>query len=401
MVRKKFGFGRYDWAVFLGMFVEAFNIQVIPVILLSVSNDLGFPLADGGFAAGGLIQLFAGIMGMCGMLCGMFFANKYGKRRIFLLGMILLFGGILLLALAGSYRQFVCFMMLANAGGCIIVGLAPALAHDLHTTESGKYICIANSFWSGGMLLTVILAGYIVEQGFSWRYVLVLGDIMLLPVFFLLLPGREELQCVQSGKAVTLQETLRMKAVALKCRRFWRFICAISLVMVSELVISLWTASYIQLNFAASVSAGGMAVGCFAGGMIISRFISGSLVQQNMIRKFILGYALAAGVVTASFPFITELSNFYILLFIAGLAIAPLWPFIQSYSVEQLPELDKTVVIVMLTISGMITFSLFSWITGLIATAFGSLSPIYYLVPSGYFLCALLFVRSSVFAGEK
>ena len=383
--------GRYDWVVFLGLFVEAFALQAVPVILLDVSNDLGFPLAEGGFAAGGLIQLFAGITGISGMLLGSFFANKYGKCRVYLVGLFLLFWGILALAFAASYVQFVCFMMFANTGGCIIIGLAPALAHDLHVRDSGKYITIANSFWSGGMLLTVVLAGYIVGQGWGWRYVLIIGaGLVLLPTLLLLLPVRSGENFPESTESATLEYAWRMKLVALKCRRFWRFLLMISLVMVSELIINMWTASYMQLNFGASAEAGGFAVGCFAGGMIISRFVSGSLIQQGKIRNFILGYALAAGIITASLPFITSADTFYLMLFIAGLAIAPLWPCIQSYSVDQLPELDKMVVIVLLTICGMITFSFFSWITGLVASIYGSLNPVFYLVPVGYFLCVFI-----------
>ncbi len=390
--------GRYDWAVFLGLFSEAFSLQVVPVILLAVSNDLGFPLAEGGFVEGGLIQMFSGLTGALMMLFGAFIANRYGKRFTYTLSIFLLFAGVAALGGAGSYPEFVLYMMLAGAGGNLLIGMAPALAHDLHLKDSGRYITIANSFWSGGMLLTVLLSGYLLAAGFSWRTVLFIGAAsVLLPLILLLLPVTAEKRFPDSSRQQSLAATFRSKVVVLKCRRFWLFVVAISLVAGSELVIGLWTASYIQLSFGASAQAGGIAVGCFAAGMILSRGVSGYFIRQEKIRYFIIWYAATAAILTAALPLVDSLYLFYVLLFVSGLAIAPLWPCIQSYSVDQLAELDKTVVLMLLTICGIAAYSFFSWFTGFMAAVFDSLKPVYYMVPLNYLLAVLVLC----FAGRQ
>ncbi len=390
--------GRYDWAVFLGLFSEAFSLQVVPVILLAVSNDLGFPLAEGGFVEGGLIQMFSGLTGALMMLFGAVLSNRFGKRFTYSLSIFLLFAGVAALGGAGSYPAFVLFMMLAGAGGNLLIGMAPALAHDLHPKDSGRYITIANSFWSGGMLLTVLLSGYLLAAGFSWRTVLFIGAaVVLLPLVLLLLPVATEKRFPDSSSRQSLKDTFRSKIVVLKCRYFWLFVVAISLVAGSELVIGLWTASYIQLSFGASAQAGGVAVGCFAAGMILSRGVSGYFIRQEKIRSFIICYAVTAAIITAIFPLVDSLHVFYALLFLSGLAIAPLWPCIQSYSVDQLPALNKTVVLLMLSICGIAAYSFFSWFTGYLAAVFGSLKPVYYMVPLNY----LVVVVVLCFAGRR
>ena len=391
MIINKLKLSRYDWAVFFGLFVEAFTMQVVPVILLAVSNDLGFPLSKGGFAEGGLIQFFSGITGVSAILFGSFIISKHGKRLIYSISLIILFIGIIALAFVHSYFMFVIMMMLANAGGCMLIVLAPALAHDLHKNDSGKYITIANSFWSAGMLLTVILAGYILKLGYSWRYVLLLGSLsVFIPLIIMLIPQKFGQKFPEDTKSISIKETAKMKINTLKNIKFWKFVILLALVTCSELIIGLWTASYIQLNFSGSAETGGFAIACFAIGMIISRFVSGHFVKQKSIKKFIMSFAFAAGLITATFPYIESISFFYIMLFLAGLAIAPLWPCIQSYSIDQLPEIDKTIILVLLTIAGIATYSIFSWITGIIATLYHGLEPVYYIVPLNYFICIII-----------
>lgn len=388
--------GCYDWALFFGFFAVAFTLQLIPVILLAVSNDLGFPLSKGGFADGGLIQLFAGITGVLAMISGSFIANKYGKRLSYTVSLVLLFIGFFSLFFADSYLLFVAFMMIAGAGGNLLICLVPTMSHDLHEDDSGKYITIVNSFWSVGMLLTVLLAGFLLRMGYSWRCVVLIGSLSaLLPIIIMLLSYKKGRKFPERLEIINYKDTARMNMVVIKTLRFWRFVCIISLTTSSELIIGLWTASYVQLDFKATPAAGGFAVACFAVGMIISRFVSGYFVKQEKIKGFILVYGLAATIVTATFPFIETLSVFYIMLFLVGLAAAPLWPCIQSYSVDQLPELDKTVVLILLTIAGIGAYSVSSWITGLIATAYDSLTPVYYLVPINYLLCIIILLFTS------
>ncbi len=391
MQKRRLQLGRYDWAVFMGLFVEAFTMQVVPVILLAVSNDLGFPLAAGGFAQGGLIQFFSGITGVIAMLFGSFLASKFGKRVTYILSLTGLFLGIVALAFAQTYLMFVLLMMLAGAGGSLLIGLAPAIAHGLHPKDSGKYITIANSFWSVGMLLTVLLAGVLLGAGVSWRYVLLLGSTaVLLPIIIMLLPQKSGDNFPQNNEEGSMREAGRVKLRLLRTPKFWRFICMLSFVTCSELIIGLWTPSYVQLNFKASAEAGGLAVGVFAVGMIISRFVSGYLVKQDKIKLFILGYGLSACLLTSTFPFIHTLLWFYVMLFVSGLAIAPLWPYIQSYCVDQLPEYDKTVVLILLSIFGVCAYSVLSWVSGIIATEFDNLNPVYYLVPLSYLSCIIM-----------
>jgi hypothetical protein len=52
-------FGRFDVASFAVFFSYAAGSVVVPVTLVALSRELGFPLASGGMAAGGALHLGA------------------------------------------------------------------------------------------------------------------------------------------------------------------------------------------------------------------------------------------------------------------------------------------------------------------------------------------------------
>ncbi len=391
MQKRKLTVGRYDWAVFSGMFSHAFSLQVMPIILLAVSNQLGFSLAEGGFAKGGMISVATGLATAIATFSCSYLVSSFGKRRAFAGGLVILLLGLIAVSFARSYEMYVVYMMLAGVGGGIILGVAPAVAHDLHPDDSGKYIAIANSFWSGGMLLTVLLTGYLLGQGFSWRsIVLLVGGVIVLPVVLILLPHRDGHEFPESNGKASIKDVSKMKINLIKDSSFWVFIIILALSVGAEMTISFWTASYVQLEFGATAEAGGFAVGCFAVGMIVSRFMSGYFVRQDKIKYFIVGFAFAAALVTSIITFVSSLITLYFVLIIAGLFIAPLWPFLQSYGVERLRPHNKTVVLVLLTISGTASFSLFSWFTGELASHYNTLRVIYYITPINYTLVGLI-----------
>ena len=100
--------------------------------------------------------------------------------------------GVLLCALAPGYGVLLFALALAGLGEGVIEGLATPFVQDLHTDEPGRYINFAHSFWSIGVLVTVLLSGALITYGISWR--VVIGAVALLGFFtalLLLLPARK------------------------------------------------------------------------------------------------------------------------------------------------------------------------------------------------------------------
>ena len=67
-------------------------------------------------------------------------------------------------------------------------------------------------------------------------------------------------------------------------------------------------------------------------------------------------------------PFFTLL---FILLFAAGVGIAPYWPTTQVYGVNSMPELDSTLLYVYFSAVGIPGCGFFSWFMGFIGDKYG------------------------------
>ena len=386
MLKNKLQFGQYDWAVFLSLFFHAFAFLLLPIILLPVSLELGFSLADYG-----KVQMYNGMMSIIAIIASGFIANKIGIKRTFILSLVVVLVGLVLLSFAESYFFYVCAIMIASAAGSIVTCLSPSIMHDLHSNESGKYISLANSCWSTGVLITVLLTGYLLSAGWSWRIILLFASsAIIIPVIIVIIPNcRNNVFSVRS-EVLSIGAVIQKKIKIIKNNMFWKFVVLNGLVSGAEMSLQTWTASYVQVNLGGSVKAGGIAAACFSVGMIISRFCSGYIAKQNKIKSFLMGVACYAALVTFILPFAGSLTFFYVIFFMCGIGAAPFCPYVQSYLIEQLRGEDKTVLLMLLSVSGFIGYSFFSWFAGFLISYYGDLHIVYYIAPINYLLFLII-----------
>ena len=170
-------FGRYDYAAFAAFFAYAAGSVVVPVALVSLARDLGFSLEHGGMSAGGALHLGRTLSMVAAMLLCGFAAGRWGKRWTLGTSTALMGAGVLLCALAPGYGVLLFALALAGLGEGVIEGLATPFVQDLHTDEPGRYINFAHSFWSIGVLVTVLYRGAD-NLRISWR--VVIGAVALL-----------------------------------------------------------------------------------------------------------------------------------------------------------------------------------------------------------------------------
>jgi len=124
--------------------------------------------------------------------------------------------------------------------------------------------------------------------------------------------------------------------------------------------------------------------------MVIGRMASGYFVPQNGLRKLILSAAIFGTIVCMLLPLSPNLWVFDGLLFLAGLATAPFWPSIQSYASHNMPKLDSTMLLILLSCAGVPGCGVFTYFMGAISNQSSSLTQAFYLVPAAYVLIAVL-----------
>lgn len=383
-------FGRYDHATFLSFFSYAGASVVIPVALVSLARDLGFSLEEGGMTAGGFLHLARTVSMVASMLLCAFWAGRWGKRPTFGVSVFVMALGIFLCAFAPHYGILLLALFIAGSGEGVIEGLATPFVQDLHLREAGRYINFSHSFWSVGVLTTVLLVGFLLSIGVNWRLLVGCTAIPALSASLLLLwPAPPEKAYPEHPERFHRKEVAHKMKEVLNNGRFWLFYGAMFLAGGGEFCLTFWTASYIQLHFLDAAWAGGLGTACFAGGMVLGRSGWGFLLHQSHLKSLILGSALAGFAITVFFPFVGNLWLFFGLLFLAGIATAPYWPSIQSYAVDCLPRLDSTSLLILLSCAGVPGCGFFTWLMGFMANRFG-LDRAFFLVPICYGLLGLL-----------
>ncbi len=167
-------FGRYDYACFLTFFAYAAGSLIVPVALVGLARELGFTLEEGGMTAGGGLHLGRTVAIIAALILVGFMTGRWGHRKTLGMSVLLMATGMAVCSLAPVYGVLLLALVMAGLGEGVIEGLATPYVHELHPDEPGRYINFSHSFWSIGVLCTVVVSGVLLTLGVSWR-MLILG----------------------------------------------------------------------------------------------------------------------------------------------------------------------------------------------------------------------------------
>ena len=382
---RKILLSRYDYAAYLTFLAYAAGSVIVPVSLVELARELNFDLTAGGMTAGGGLHLGRTLTMVVAMLLVGFVAGRWGTRRTLGYSVLVMSAGVLLCAISPGYGLLFLAMLFAGLGEGVIEGLATPFVQNLHPKEPGRYVNISHAFWSVGVLITVLVSGWLLARGFSWRGMTgVVAVVGAMAGVLILWPASEGRGYPAQTSRTDAREIWRQIRAILGTRTFWLYYAAMFLAGGGEFCLTFWSASHIQLHFRANAWSGGLGVGIFAAAMVIGRLAAGYYVPQDKLRKLILVSAVGGALVTACLPFVTQISYFYVLLFLAGLATAPFWPSIQSYAADRLPQVDSTLLLILLSCAGVPGCGVFTYLMGVWGDHAGSLAHAFYLVPAAY-----------------
>ena len=382
---RKLIFGRYDYAAFLCFASYAMCSIIVPVSLVPIAKDLHFPLTEGGMGLGGILQIGRAVPMVAALiLCGFFFI----KDRKTLFDPLCMALGILLAAFSPVYGIMFSALMIAGFGEGIIEGLATPFVQDLHDEEPGRYINFTHSFWSVGVVSIVLVAGALLANGVSWRYIVgACGVLGLFPAFLLLFPSRKH-PYPECGEIKKWTEVCGDFRNIVRIPRFWLFFAAMFFAGGGEFCLTFWCASFIQVEYAASAWAAGIGTASFAGGMIVGRMGGGILIRQKRLKEFLVYTALAATGISLFFPFLQSLSMLFVLLFFTGIATGPFWPSVQSYCSTRM-TVDNTMLFILLSAAGIPGCGFFTAVMGILGDHCG-LRYSFFLIPFCFIVLAAL-----------
>ena len=388
---RKMTFGRYDLAAFISFFAYAAGSVVLPVALVALAQDLDFSLDEGGMSQGGALHLGRTLPMVASMLLCGFIAARWGKRRTIGWAVAVMGLGVLMCAVSPVYGVVFVALMIAGLAEGVIEGLATPFVEALHPKEPGRYINFAHAFWAVGVFVTVLATGALISLGVHWRVLVGAAALLaFVAAAITLLPASKEKAYPEHPEAIHWKTVWGHVRQLAGTRRFWLFFAAMFVAGGGEFCLTFWCASYIQLSFKDAAWAGGVGTACFAAGMFLGRTGWGYLIKQHQLKQLIFWSALVGAAVTSLFPLLTNLWVFFGLLFVAGIAVAPFWPSVQSYSADRLPGTDTTMLYILLSCAGIPGCGVLTWLMGSLGDRTGDLRAAFWLVPGCFLTLALL-----------
>ncbi len=384
-------FRRFDYAAFLLFMTYAVCSLIIPVVLVEVAKDLHFDLDKGGMSAGGVLQMGRSATMVAAMLVCSMCATRFGLRRSLAVAAIFMALGITLAACSQWYWMLLTVLIIAGIGEGLVEGLATPFVGELHKNdEPGRYINFTHGFWSIGIFICIPLLGWLSNCNISWRWLcLITAAATLVPALILFVKGKKPVECLEGTGRFDASGAVGHAWKILKNKYFWMFFAAMFVAGGGEFGVTFWSASLLRLEYNASPLLGGVATAVFSAGMMIGRTGSGLWVSQRNLPRLIMIAAVAGAILSIFFYSINGTIAVMVLLFFTGLASAPFWPSVQSYSVDRLPELDSTTVYILLSCAGVPGCGVFSMIMGKVGDMYG-LRAAFMVVPVCYLILALI-----------
>ena len=184
---------RWAGLVFISVAVALIIVDstIVNVAIPSIVDDLGITSTQVQWVQESYTLVFAALLLVFGTL-----ADRFGRRRVLLIGVVIFAAASVLAALAQSGELLIASRLVQGVGGAMIL---PASLSIINATFRGKERAIAFAVWGstiGGMAAVGPLLGGWLTTYFSWRWAfginVPLGIIIIIGVLIFALESREE-----------------------------------------------------------------------------------------------------------------------------------------------------------------------------------------------------------------
>ncbi len=160
-------------ATTLGSFVTPFILSSLTVALPAIGREFSLSAAQLAWVSTSYLLTTAALLVPFGSL-----ADRYGRKRIFLIGMVVTSLASVLCALAPSFGWLIAFRALQGVGGAMTFATVTALLSGVYPPgERGRVLGINVSAVYIGLSLGPVVGGVLTER-FGWRSVFVVSLVL-------------------------------------------------------------------------------------------------------------------------------------------------------------------------------------------------------------------------------
>jgi EmrB/QacA subfamily drug resistance transporter len=161
-------FGRRRWwvlvAMIFGLFMPMLDNMVVNVALPTIQHRLSAGVPELQWIVDGYTLAFAALM-----LTGGTLGDLYGRRKLFVVGLVVFILGSLMCGLSRNIDELIAFRALQGAGGSLLIpGSLSIITSTFHGRERGAAIGIWTAVAGLAIAIGPLLGGYLV-QNFNWQ----------------------------------------------------------------------------------------------------------------------------------------------------------------------------------------------------------------------------------------
>jgi EmrB/QacA subfamily drug resistance transporter len=156
-----------------GMMLSVVNVSIVNIALPAMAADFEVDVPSISWVVTGFLVTQATLLALAGRA-----GDLYGRRRIFVLGVLVLCLGSVLCAIAWNAPSIVAFRILQAVGACAMAPTAYAYAAELFgPRERGVALGVMGGVLGLAPVLSLNIAGVLVES-FGWRSVFWFSPVM-------------------------------------------------------------------------------------------------------------------------------------------------------------------------------------------------------------------------------
>jgi fucose permease len=264
-------------------------------------------------------------------LFGGYLSEHYGKKPLFLGGLLIMALGTFTFGAGGHLAFIVASTLLFGAGAGLVEGLGHALIGDLYPHNRRSVFNSFQAFFSMGALVGAASVGIILEKGLNWRLVyMAVGG----AGFVLFLVG------VGARFPKMPEEHFDFKVYRSIIRRPVFILCAVMIFLYvgSEGFPAWWFPRFMKGESAASFLLLGGGLGLFWLGTSLSR-IASSFIPRRFNTRHLLAICSTLSIAIFVLIYLVRAHEEAMLplSFFLGFAMGPVWGTIQSVAVDHIP----------------------------------------------------------------
>ncbi|MFA6567316.1 MAG: MFS transporter [Victivallales bacterium] len=322
------------FAALFSLTVFAVSANIIPSILLRAARD--FNISPELMSGATTIQ-FAGFI--VATMFGGIFADRAGKKTVFVAACLFTFTGAVIWYCAGSLGMVSLGSLAMGMGGGILESMSSALLSDLFPDKRKLYLNLSQAAYcvgaaSGPYLIGMLLTG----EGISWRLIFIFLAAMaaVLLVFYAL----SRIPKSTAEEAISFQIFIRII-------KKWGFICpciVIFLYVFAETVHMVFINYYLRKHLQAPENWAVYGLSVFWLSMTLGRMICAFIPESVSYRKIIASLMFVSGLLMFSQLLVQQWQTGIVVFALTGFAFSGTWPLIVGLTAKINPGYSGTVI---------------------------------------------------------